>query len=156
MVEGLVSLGSSWVFWGAHILVMTLKVLIQEVRVHEFGVSPGSGSFVDHLTFVEELVTSNSVKSTKVAPLKAEQEVLAVGLWLQLEPVTVNINLITHDDESPDPSQSFKHVETVKWDPKSLIVEESSLTFLSKVLIVLLGHEVDDWASQIHEPDRKQ
>ena len=135
---------------------MALKVLIEEMRVHEFGVNPGSGSFVEHLTFVEEFVTTDGVESTEVAPLEAEQEVLAVGLWLQLEPVTVNVYLVTHDDEGPDPGQSFKHVETVKWDPKSLIVEESSLTFLCKVLIVLLSHEVDDRTSQIHEPYRQQ
>lgn len=81
---------------------------------------------------------------------------MASGLGLQLEPVTVNVNLVTHYDKGPDPGDSFKQVETVKWDPKSLVVEVCSLTFLRKVLIVLLSHEVDDRTSQIHEPYGQQ
>ena len=156
MVQGLVSLGGSWVFWGAHVFVVALQVLVKEVRVHKLGVSPGSSSLVHWFTLVEELVATNGVKTAEVAPLEAEQEVLAVGLWLELEPVTVDVHLITHDDECPNPGQSFEHIETVKWDPKSLIVEVSSLTFLRKVLIVLLRDEVDDGASQIHEPNRQK
>lgn len=155
MVQGLVSLGGGWVFWGAHVFVMTLKVLIKEVRVHKLGVSPGSGSLVHCFTLVEEFVATNGVETAEVAPLEAEEEVLAVGLWLELEPVTVDVDLVTHDNQCPHPGHSFEHIETVKWDPKSLIVEVSSLTFLRKVLIVLLRDEVDNGASQIHEPDRE-
>ena len=156
MVQGLVSLGGGRVFWGAHILVVALQVLVEEVRVHELGVSPGSSSLVHWFTLVEEFVAANCVQTAEVAPLEAEEEVLAVGLWLELEPVTVDVYLITHDNECPNPGHSLKHIETVKWDPKSLIVEVSSLTFLRKVLIVLLRDEVDDRASQIHEPNRQK
>lgn len=156
MVQGLVSLSGCWVFRGAHVLVVPLQVLVEEVRVHKLGVSPGSSSFIHWFTLVEQLVAANSVKTAEVTPLEAEEEVLAVSLWLELEPVTVDVYLITHDNECPNPGQSFEHIETVKWDPKSLIVEVSSLTFLRKVLIVLLGDEVDDGASQIHEPNRQK
>lgn len=131
VVQGFISSGGSWVFWSAHVFVMSLKVLVKEVRVHEFSVSPSSGNFVDHFSLVEELVPSDSVEATEVAPLKAEQEVLTGGLWLKFEPVAVNINVVAHHDEGPNPSYGFKNIETVKWDPKSFVVEKCSLTFLS-------------------------
>lgn len=71
-VEGLVSIGGGWVLWGAHILVVALKVLVQEVRVHELSVNPGSGKLVEPLAFVEELVSADGVESAEVAPLEAE------------------------------------------------------------------------------------
>ena len=153
MVETLISLGGSWILWSAHVFVVALEMLVEEVRVHKFGVSPSSGNFVDHFSLVEELVTSDGVKAAEVAPLQAEEEVLDVGLWLQLEPVTVNVHLITHDDEGPNPGHRLKNVETVKWDPESFVHEEGSLTFLRQVLVVFLREQIDYWASQVHEPD---
>lgn len=113
VVQRLVSTGSCWVLWGAHVLVMALKMLVQKVRVHKFSVSPGAGGFVEPFPLVKELMAANSVESAEVSPLKAEKEVLSVGLWLQLEPVTVNVYLITHDDECPNPCQSLQQIETV-------------------------------------------
>ena len=153
MVEGLVFVGGSWVFGSAHVFVVALEMLVKEMRVHELGVSPGSSAFVDHFSLVEELVAADCVESAEVTPLEAKQEILAAGLGLQFEPETVDIDLVTHHDESPHPGQRFKNIEGIEWDPKPLVVEESSLTFLSQVLIVLLRHEVDDWASQIHQPN---
>jgi len=150
VVQGLVLVGGGWVLRGAHVFVVALEMLVQEVRVHEFGVSPGSSHFVDSLSLVEELVTTDGVESAEVAPLEAEQEVLAVSLWLQFEPVAVDVNLVTHDDEGPHPGQRFKNIESVEWDPESLVVEKCSLTFLSEVLIIILCNKVDDWASQVH------
>lgn len=72
VVQGLVSVGSCWIFWGAHILVMALEVLIEEVRVHELGVSPGSRSLVEPFTLVEELMAANGVEAAEVSPLEAE------------------------------------------------------------------------------------
>ena len=53
-------------------------------------------------------MAADGVESAEVAPLEAEEEVLAVRLWLQLEPVAVYVNLVTHDDECPNPGQSLK------------------------------------------------
>ena len=108
MVQGLVSVGGGWVLGGAHVLVMTLQVLVQEVRVHELSVSPSSSDLVHHFALVEQLMAADGVESAEVAPLEAEEEVLAVRLWLQLEPVAVYVNLVTHDDECPNPGQSLK------------------------------------------------
>jgi hypothetical protein len=101
------------------------------VRIHEFGIRPGSRSFVEPLALVQQFVASNGVESAEVSPLKAEQEVLSVGLRLKFEPVTVNVHLVTHDDQGPNPGNGLQQVETVKRDPKSLVVEICSLTFLS-------------------------
>jgi hypothetical protein len=151
-VEALILTGSSWVLRGAHVLVVTLEMLVQEVRVHELGVSPSTSHLVYCLPLVEELVTTDGVQTAEVAPLEAEEEVLAVSFGLQFEPVTVDVNMVTHDDESPDPGQRFKNIESIEWDPESLVVEKCSLTFLSEVLIIILCNEVDDWASQVHQP----
>jgi len=106
-------------------------VLVEEVRVHEFGIGPGSRSFVEPLPLVKQFVASDGVESAEVSPLEAEQEVLSVGLRLKFEPITVNIHLVAHDDEGPNPGKGLQQIETVKWDPKSLVVEICSLTFLS-------------------------
>ena len=103
VVQGLVLVSSGWVLGSAHVFVVALEMLVQEVRVHKLGISPGSSYFVECLPLVEELVTTDGVETAEVAPLEAEQEVLSVSLRLQLEPVTVDVNLVTHDDESPYP-----------------------------------------------------
>lgn len=152
MVQGLVFVGGGWVFWGAHVFVVALQMLVKEVRVHELGVSPSSSTLVDHFSLVEKFMSTDGVETAEVAPLEAEQEVLASGLWSQLEPVDVDVYLVAHDNEGPNPCHRFKNIESVEWDPKSLVVEKCSLTFLSEVLIILLRHEVDDWTSQVHQP----
>jgi hypothetical protein len=72
VVEGLISLGGGWVLWGAHVFVMALEMLVKEMGVHELSVSPGSSNLVAHFAFVEELVSTNGVKTAEVAPLEAE------------------------------------------------------------------------------------
>ena len=81
---------------------------------------------------------------------------MAVSLWLQFEPVAVDVNLVTHDYEGPYPCQRFKNIEGVEWDPESLVVEICSFTFLSEVLIIILSNKVDNWASQVHQPYRQK
>jgi hypothetical protein len=152
VVEVLVLAGGGWVFWGAHVFVVALEMLVQEVRVHELGVSPGSNHFVHSLLLVNQFVSSDGIETTEEAPLETEQEVLAVSLWLQFKPVTVDFNLVTHDDKSPNPRQRFKNIECVERDPESLVVEKCSLTFLSEVLIILCD-EFANWTSHVHEPN---
>jgi hypothetical protein len=82
---------------------MTLQVLIQEVRVHELGVSPGAAHLIDHFFLVEELVATNGVQAAEVTPLEAEKEVLSACFWAKLEPVAIYFHLVTHDDEGPHP-----------------------------------------------------
>ena len=74
--------------------MVTLKMLIKEMRVHELSVSPSSRKFVDSFSLVHKLVSANSVESAEVSPLETEQEVLTISFWLQLEPVTVDVHLI--------------------------------------------------------------
>ena len=81
-VEALILTGSSWVFWGAHVFVVTLEMLVQEVGVHELSVSPSTSHLIYCLSLVEELVTTDGVQTAEVAPLEAEEEVLAVSLGL--------------------------------------------------------------------------
>lgn len=105
MVDAFVSVGCGWVLWGAHVFVVALQVLVKEVRVHKFGICPCSSNFVDHFSLVEEFVASNSIEPAEVTPLQAEEEILAVGLWLQFEPVTVDVDLVGHYDQGPEPGQ---------------------------------------------------
>jgi len=122
--------------------MVTLNMLVKEVRVHELCVSPSSRQFVYSFSFVHKLVTTNSIEATEVSPLEAEEEVLSIGFWFKLEPVTVNVHLVRHDDKCPQPGQSFKNVESIKWGPESLVVQVSSLAFLGEVLVVFRSNEV--------------
>ena len=105
---------------------------------------------------MHKLMTSDSIKSTEVSPVEAEHEVTSPSLWSVLEPVTVNINLIRHDDKCPQPGQSFKNVESIKWGPESLVVQVSSLALLTQILVVLRGDEVRNRSDQVHQPDRQK
>jgi hypothetical protein len=44
---------SCWVFISTKIFVMSLNVLIKEMGVHELSIRPGTGKFVNELSFVE-------------------------------------------------------------------------------------------------------
>jgi len=78
--------------------VMTFDMLVEEVRVHELGVSPGSKVLVEPFFLVEELMTVDGVQSSEVSPGESEHKVLEGGLWFHLEPVVVNGYLVTHND----------------------------------------------------------
>jgi len=65
---------------------MALEMFVKEVRVHEFSISPCSSKFVDGFSLMKEFVPTDGIETTEVPPLEAEQEVLSVGLWLELEP----------------------------------------------------------------------
>lgn len=69
-------------------------MLIKEMRVHELCVSPGSSQFVDGFFFVKKLMSTDSIEPAEIAPLKTEKEVLAISLWFDLEPVTVDVHLV--------------------------------------------------------------
>jgi len=110
---------------------MSLNVLVKEMRVHEFCVTPSSNDLVISLFLVHELVSTNGVEATEVSPLECEKEILCGCLRLQLEPETVWVDFVTDNDEGPYPSYGLNKVESVKWQPKSLVVEISLLTLLS-------------------------
>lgn len=77
---------------------MSLDVLIKEMRVTELGIWHCSKNFVDSFSSMNEFVSSNGIDSIKVSPLQTEEEILPASLWLQLEPVHIDIDFVTHDD----------------------------------------------------------
>lgn len=47
---------------------MSLNMFVQEVRVQELGVSPGTADLVHKLFLVEELVSDNTIVTGEEAP----------------------------------------------------------------------------------------
>ena len=131
--------------------MVTLEVLKNEMGVEELGVGPGSEGLVVPLSLVEELVATDGVHSSEVAPLEDEEGVLPVGLWLHLEPWVINLDNITADDESPQPGAGLEEVLSVQWDPESLVVVECFLTLWAEVLVVIWGIHVAQWAGEVHD-----
>lgn len=87
--------------------MMSLDVLIKEMRITELGIWHCSENFVDGFPSMDELMTSNGVNSIEVSPLQAEQEILPASFWFQLEPVHINIDFVTQDNKSPNPGDGL-------------------------------------------------
>jgi len=56
---------------------------------------------------MKKLMAADSIESTEVTPLETEQEVLTISLWFQLEPIAVDTDLVWHNNQCPEPGQSF-------------------------------------------------
>lgn len=105
--------------------MMSLDVLIEEMRITELGIWHSSKNFVNGFSSMDELMTSNGVNSIEVSPLQTEEEILPASLWFQLEPVHIDINFVAHDNKSPNPGDSLQKVEDVERNQESFIVVES-------------------------------
>ena len=125
------------------------------MRVHKFGVTPGSKVLVVPLLFVKEFVTVGGIYSTEVAANVSEHEDLKVGCWFELEPVQINVDFIAEDNQSPDPSNGFGDAVRPEWDPESFVFYEYFLTFESQVLVVSLSDQVGGWNGNKHQPESK-
>ena len=115
---------------------MALNVLVKEVGIEELSIGPCSNDLVVSLPLVEEFMATDGIETTEHAPVEDKEEVLPIGLWSQLEPMVINIHLVTHNNQRPYPCQRFKSIINVQWDPKSLVIVEYPLTSQRKVLII--------------------
>jgi len=66
-IKVLVFLSSSWVDWSAERFVMSADMLIKEMGVAEFSVSPCSKTFVIPFSFVKKLVSNDSTHTGEEA-----------------------------------------------------------------------------------------
>jgi len=93
-VDSLTFIGSCWIFRSAEVFVMTLGVLIYEVRVHKFRIGPSSGNFVDHFTLMEQFVATNSIQASEKAPEKGENIKLGVTSRFQVENEPIRLDVV--------------------------------------------------------------
>lgn len=87
--------------------MVSLDMLIKEMRIAELGVWHGSENFMDSFPSMNELMASNGVDSIEVSPLQTEEEILPASFWFQLEPVHIDIDFVTHDNKSPNPGNGL-------------------------------------------------
>ena len=135
---------------------MALDVLIKEVGVEKLSIGPCAKHLVVSLPLVQEFMAPDGIETAEHAPVEHKQEVLPIGLRFKLEPVVINVDLITHDNQRPNPCQRFKSVKHVEGDPKSLVIVENSLTFQRKVLIVTHTEKEVYYGRQIDKPEGQQ
>lgn len=80
---------------------MSLNMFVQEVRVQELGVSPGTADLVHKLFLVEELVSDNTIVTGEEAPFDWEPEELHESLRSHVEIKVVKLYVIAEQDQLP-------------------------------------------------------
>ena len=66
-IKVLVFLSSSWVNWSTERFMMSADMLIKEMGVAEFSVTPSSKTFVVPLSFVKKLMSNDSTHTSEEA-----------------------------------------------------------------------------------------
>jgi len=77
------------------------------VSVGVLGICPDTNYLIVPFPSVDEFMASYFIDTIKVGPLKTEEEMLPISLWLKLEPVHVNIHFVAEYNKGPEPSCSF-------------------------------------------------
>jgi hypothetical protein len=139
-----------WVFESSDCLVVAFDVFIEEMRIEEFGVSPGASNFVYHFLLVKELVASDSVQATEETPHHWEQQIVRHSFWLLLEPVVINAYLVWDNNERPNPSYRLDDIVGVQRDPESAVVLKRSLWLGRKILVIFWSCVPTNWTRQVN------
>ena len=146
----MVLLGGGWVDWSAKRFVVTTSVFVKEMSVAELGVAPGSETFVIPLFLVKQFVTYDAAHASEETEQEGELEVLAVCLWLCLEPSIWKINLVADHNQGPNPACSFGEGVGVQRKPEPLVVGPLGLALLRQVGVVALGHQLINRCDEVH------
>jgi len=138
--------GRAWVIWSCHIFMMTVNVLLKEVRVHELCVGKSAKQLVVPFTLVNEFMSYDGIESGEVTKDESKLEPLSQGVRLDtVEPGTFNVYRVTADHEGPDPNDTFQSNVGVKWIVKPLVFEEGLFTILVEIFIFLLSEMIFQW-----------
>lgn len=116
--------------------MVSFDMLVEEMRVTDFGVWPGAKNFVNSVSSMYQFVSSYLVETDEESPLHTEKEILPVRLGFQLEPVHINVDLITQYNEGPNPRHRFQNYKRIDWDQEPPILEECLLRLKRQILIV--------------------
>jgi hypothetical protein len=65
------------------------------------------------------------VQSAEKSCDKYEAKIIRICLWLlHIEPESLWVYVITHNDETPNPNNDFKDDKELKWDIKAFVLAE--------------------------------
>jgi len=127
-------------------------MLVDPLSWNAFSLGQKAHKFVVAFSMMNQLMAHDIIKCSEESSNEYEAKIISICLWfLQAEPESLWVHVITHHDQSPNPHTNFKDDKEVKWNFKSFIFLKNFSWFDWNVFIVTLSKVILSWRDQINK-----